>query len=416
MIKPDDALVKLKEIIKNFSNFCELSGNVSESDTRAKVIDAILKDVCGWPETAIRREEHTDSGFMDYCLSVHEKENIIIEAKREGKYFEIPQTKARRLKISGTLLTDKNIKTAINQVRQYCDDRAIRYAIVTNGYTWIIFRAIRDDIPWRDGQVIIFPTLDNICLHFTEFWNILSCEAITQGSLNKHFSSSEESNRKLLRAIDLLRNPNRPLDRNRLSNYLDPLIKMLFEDISWDIDILEYCYIYSHNLRTNNANFEFVLEDSVPLQLKSEGAVDISATRYDSGGFSKSLDKKVESKKGEIFLLLGGIGSGKTTFLKRYQNSHGKKLLENSIWFHLDFIAAPIAVESMETFIWRLILDQIHQRYGDKDFETRQNIKGAFSDKIKTLKETVLKGFTKELAFALLKGGKSALMALKMLL
>jgi len=244
MIKPDDALLKLKEIIKDFSNFCELSGNVSEADTRAKVIDAILKDVCGWPETAIRREEHTDSGFMDYCLSVHEKENIIVEAKKEGKYFEIPLTKARRLKISGSLLTDKNIKDAISQVRQYCDDHAARYAIVCNGYTWIIFRAIRDDIPWRDGQAIIFPSLQNICDNFTEFWNILSFDAISQGALNKHFSSSEESDRKLLRAIDVLRNPNRPLDRNGLSIYLDPLIKMLFEDISWDTDILEYCYIY----------------------------------------------------------------------------------------------------------------------------------------------------------------------------
>lgn len=47
---PDDSLEKLKGITAEFSAFCEAHGAVTEADTRAKVSDRILTEVCGWPE------------------------------------------------------------------------------------------------------------------------------------------------------------------------------------------------------------------------------------------------------------------------------------------------------------------------------------------------------------------------------
>ena len=69
-ITPDRAYENLISITKEFEEFCSLKGSVSEADTRAKVIDAILKNVCGWPEKQICRETHTGNGYLDYLLSV----------------------------------------------------------------------------------------------------------------------------------------------------------------------------------------------------------------------------------------------------------------------------------------------------------------------------------------------------------
>jgi predicted type IV restriction endonuclease len=156
--EPDMALDALRSIIEEFRTFIAGRGSVSESDTRAKLIDRILVQVCGWPENAIAREEHVKSGYIDYSLSVRTRRYIAVEAKKEGVAFAFPETNARTLKLNGSLVTNKLIKDALEQVRGYCDDAGIRYAVATNGYAWIIFRAIREDMAWREGNARIFPS------------------------------------------------------------------------------------------------------------------------------------------------------------------------------------------------------------------------------------------------------------------
>ena len=53
MTEPDIALQVLSRTIKDFEEFVRAKGAVSESDTRVKLIDRILVQVCGWPEAAI---------------------------------------------------------------------------------------------------------------------------------------------------------------------------------------------------------------------------------------------------------------------------------------------------------------------------------------------------------------------------
>src|SRR6266511_617207 len=103
MTTVDEALETLKALAIEFADFCAQHGNVSEADTRAKLIDAILKDVCGWPETAISREDHVDRGYTDYILSAPARRAVVVEAKREGLPFTMPVGPAKSLKLSGAL-------------------------------------------------------------------------------------------------------------------------------------------------------------------------------------------------------------------------------------------------------------------------------------------------------------------------
>jgi hypothetical protein len=65
MSNADQALESLRQIRSEFTDFCKLHGAVSETDTRCKIIDRILKEVCFWPEGTITREDHVSSGYID---------------------------------------------------------------------------------------------------------------------------------------------------------------------------------------------------------------------------------------------------------------------------------------------------------------------------------------------------------------
>ena len=240
MAHPDAGINALRELSAEFAAFRVARGRVSETDTRAKVIDRILKEVLQWPEDALSREDHVHSGFVDYTLRAQNRQYVAVEAKREGIAFALPTTLAphRHLKLDGALITDSAIKDAVDQARRYCDDQGIRYAIATNGYCWIVFRAIREDLPWRKGLARVFPSHEYIEENFTSFWNLLSYDAISLGALDAEFGAPNRQPRRLHRVTERLFNADLPLQRNRLHAQLHSLITRIFENIA-DQDQIE---------------------------------------------------------------------------------------------------------------------------------------------------------------------------------
>lgn len=396
MQNPDDSLDALRRIRSEFRDFCALNGAVTEADTRAKVIDRVLKEVLCWPESHITRENHVGKGYFDYSLRVQNTPFICVEAKREGLPFTLPAGKiARVLKLNGTILTIPAIQEAICQVRGYCDDAGIRYAVATNGYTWIIFRAIRDGSSWRKGNAIVFSSLTNIEENFTAFWNLLSFSAVSCGTLDTEFGVPHRVPRQMHRVINNLFNADLPLQRNRLYLQLQPLIKAIFDDIAeqHQLEILQSCYVHTESLRIVATDLNCVITDAVPAFLAKEGALQIDQGEKDSGQFGTAMLHALRSNKGQLILLLGGIGAGKTTFLRRYQKDVGKDALDNhAFWFHVDFLAAPIDSNQLENFIWRSLQAQIRSRYAELQLEKRHNLELAFVDKIAAIKETILSG------------------------
>jgi hypothetical protein len=111
MNSPDKALEALKEVVEEFNAFCKTRGGASETDTRAKVIDRILKEVLNWPEPQISREDRAGNGFTDYILRLHDQPYVALEAKKEGVAFTIPHKMTeRRYSLSGALMSDMKIK------------------------------------------------------------------------------------------------------------------------------------------------------------------------------------------------------------------------------------------------------------------------------------------------------------------
>jgi len=395
----DEGLVHLKNIRSEFAEFCKKHGKITEADTRAQVIDRVLTAVLRWPSGDIVREkfipDQEDRGYIDYALKLLRGCYIAVEAKREGIAFELPITTKKSASLTGSIMTNPDIKEAVEQVRSYCDDQGIRYSVATNGYAWIVFRAIREEGGWRRGHAVVFPSLDSIIERFTEFWNLLSYPAILAGSLDTEFGSQLRVERSLHRATDNLFNADLPLERNRLSSQLDLVITKFFDDITdhTQLDVMQTCYIHYKNLYFTSRELNFVIRDAVPEFLKNEKTDDIQQGKHDSGKFGIILSGAVDSDRGQLCLLLGGIGAGKTTFLKRYQMTVGKAILDTkTLWFHVDFRKPPLDPNEMEEFVWRKILEQLRTRYDSPKIEVRKLIKKAYAVEIEALAETALRG------------------------
>lgn len=397
-LDPDCSFKTLKDLHTEFHDFCDKKGLVSETDTRVKLIDRILHDVLFWPEKYISREDHAkgeNNGFTDYQLTVNNRPYVTAEAKREGISFELPKSHGRKhLKVSTLIGGDNESSKAIKQVRQYCDDLGIRYSIATNGYTWIIFRALREDMPWREGYARIFYSMEDIIDNFAEFWNLLSYEALNSGSLDKEFSSIPVITRKQVRIIDKLYNANLPLERNRLHAQLDKFIEALFKDIADQeyLKILESCYVYSRSLQFTLKSLDVIIKDTIPKFLKNEGTIEVRPRKTNSGIFQDKISKSIESKVGELYLLLGGIGSGKTTFIKRYFRLCENEMLKaKATWFYVSLLGPPANAKEIENFIYNQILVQLRENYSDIIKENRKTVKKAFKQELTLLYETTFK-------------------------
>lgn len=391
---PDEALDILGNIYDEFKEFCSKRGQVTEADTRAQIIDRILKEVLQWPNSVIGREDPVHKGFIDYVLSLPSGRSVlVVEAKKEGVSFEMPISKGTiRYKLNGSARTNEELYNAINQAHYYAVEKGIRYAVVTNGYAWLVFRALRDDMPWRDGHAIAFTSAGNIKNNFTEFWNILSWEAITSGNYETNFLSVQPVKRNMFRVIDRLHNPDQLLSRNRLHIQLHPIVNRIFGDITdYDqVEILERCYIHTTTLRIVDRTLEFVIQDSIPHFATLEGTIDTTAGPTDGGKFGNEIEKVVSETDGSVFMLLGGVGSGKSTFLKRYFQFVGKKFIDSvGHWYYVGFLRPPVQSQ-LEDYVYEIILKQIRERYSRENLESRELILEAFNEEVERIHKTIL--------------------------
>lgn len=109
-----DALIEWAE-----SNYLDEKRN--EAATRLHLVDDLVQEVLGWPKAWISPEEPAGTGRIDYALG-HSAVQLILEAKREGIYFELPAgTKTGTHSIQS--LTDgtsgKPLKSAMAQAADY---------------------------------------------------------------------------------------------------------------------------------------------------------------------------------------------------------------------------------------------------------------------------------------------------------
>ncbi len=144
----------------------------NEATTRFHLIDRLLTKCLGWDHDDITAEDSYNGEYSDYTLRLV-RPIAVLEAKKQGNYFELPiGTKNRIVSIKSLIKDNKNLSPIFDQVAGYCQKRGIPIAMFSNGWQVIAFVGNRNDsVAPLEGMALVFESLDQMLNNFLEVWN-----------------------------------------------------------------------------------------------------------------------------------------------------------------------------------------------------------------------------------------------------
>jgi hypothetical protein len=336
------------------------SKDLNEANTRHQLIDPLLHDVLGWPRSRVRCEEYISPGFADYVLVRPDDTAILfIEAKREGRYFELPNSLLTDSLFSyvkvKTLLTDESTSAAITQVREYCLNTGCEFAAITNGHQWIFFKTFQTGQDWREIRALVICKIEYFSRYFVEAHNNFSYNSIVeQASLRRLFLDGSIANRELFYPKDRIAAYDAPVDANGYASSLRPITDRYFGPIDVrDTRFMENCYVSDREYDLAFTNARRRIEDALTPFLEQFNVREFRSSEG-GGSFGNRIAKNViGSRPADVVVLFGGKGVGKSTFLRRLLFHRAPHVIEkNGVVAMIDLLHVPPDAQQIQEAIW----------------------------------------------------------------
>jgi len=380
------------------------SKDLSEADTRVKLIDRLLKETLGWPESgfSIRREEHIHKGYIDYTL--HAGDNfLLLEAKKEGLSFSLPAgtSPSTRQTVKNTLSKQPDLQEMYDQVTRYAHERSVKYCALSNGPQWMIFPGVRtDNIHLRHSRVIIFHSLEQIRENFVDFWNLFSFDSVKDGSLDERLGPTLHAVQKSY----LFNREGKQLisyNRNDLTPVLEEILPRYFGDLYGDpaqTDMLKECFVEQDSLVDILRQTTFGRADEAPSEtLRSLGQMRYFYSLPDVGKRLQALMKSfLGDERNKYFqVLVGRVGIGKTTFLRHFFDVVMVDLRSDHFVLYMDYQNTSDSTDLEEFFeeaMWSMLMS--HKRFDA--LTSRHTLLEIYGDEIAVLDRGPLSRLKKE--------------------
>jgi len=360
--KPDDKLDQLAAIQEYVKN-----RDINEAETRHKIIDFVLHDFLAWPKNRVAVEEYISPGFADYVLKKTNGDDLLfIEAKRAGVFFNLPlphsATETSCFIGINKLLSDPNIKSALTQVRTYCFDTGCEYACITNGVEWVFFKTFEKGKRWENMQAFVIRSLDFFQLEYTKAKNSFSFIAVTEhSSLPVLLSSVLPKDRSVYYPKERIASYAHTITANRLATKLRPIANRYFGVIKdSDTEFMERCYVSQREYQGTSDGMRSLIQDSLSPYFSEYGVQQLEDTGK-GGRLGGRLTKNLKAgRKGEVLVLFGGKGAGKSTFIKRLLHHNAPRWLrEYAAIAIIDLLKVPEDVTVIRPSIWEGLTIQL---------------------------------------------------------
>ena len=364
MITCDESKSRFEDYKKDYESL--KSQDISESDTRSKLIDRMLINVLGWDEKDIIREGHVDNGYYDYKVSIAGL-TFIIEAKRQFVEFTLPNDTRRKCNLN-TIYSEK--KSVVDQIRDYLSDCGCDIGIITNGKQYIIAKFINTNgISWKQNKCILYRNFQEIEENFVEFWNTLSKESIIQNKGIKQLYDVEESFYKTI--LSSISEKDKEIVRNDLSAKIAPLIDKALGDIysvnedEDDSEFIKECYVENKEVIKNKRELLGLFSDNPPdLQEVSKARNIDSIGKQIGGEIGNYPAEKATSPTPKPIIIIGSRGAGKTTFLKFLLNKNSSEI--SSLNTPYLFVNMMKYYAGNDTIDFNIIYDDLLQQFDEK--------------------------------------------------
>jgi hypothetical protein len=309
--------------------------NTSEAQTRFDVIDRLVREILQWKHGQISVEEYSageKQEYIDYLLRSGDNK-IIIEAKKIGASFPTP-TKKKKLKLTGSILSEGEIGKAITQAEKYAKTKEANLVAVTNGTCWCFYPF--DPTVDKDYiyAYLLFPFND--VKDAETLFDIFAIQNVENDSLSKlTYENPDMIVRSLVRSTV---NADARIERNIIADYISPALDYAFhgESLIGDKSKLEYCFVRT-DARTKYDNTLKIFLSDKKSDLISPARRLKKQTHEDE--LQSSLKFFDTSKNVPVTLLIGSVGSGKSTYLSHFELIQAQSLLEEKkcFWVTIDF-------------------------------------------------------------------------------
>ena len=393
----DDALRALREHAPELVRW--QNSDLTESDTRSKIIDTLLLQVLGWDESSVTREARTENGtYRDYVVQ-NERTAFVLEAKRGGHYFEMPVISSREAAREGVLAQSRELKAALDQVVSYCRVQGHAVGAVSNGLQ------IAVTLPFHDGtgshDTVLFNGIGDIERHFIEFWNLFSPQGQSLDTLRGRLRAPRSirvapEGAKVLRD-QLVMHADDPINRNPITGEIDPILRHYFEDIvSPDKrTILQKGYVESARQAQYGRQVDELLSGSVPRTRVSIERVE--TTRRTAPKLDSKLGELVGEvdegrPEGAVTLVVGGVGAGKTTFLRRYfEFLESDELRTRVIPVFVDFLDVAEDATEIGHSVDLVIQKELREKHSEFDLDAWDTLLQIYRAEVAQLRNGLLK-------------------------
>lgn len=343
--------------------------DVNEADTRFRIIDTLLTDALQWPVSAVQNELHTESGYMDYCVGSAGAQ-FVLEAKKVGVHFELPNSATSAVMSIPALISGsaagKNLQKALEQASRYAQERGVPIACAFNGHQLVVFFASRTDgLPPLKGRALVFASSRALLDDLLILWNNLAPDGVANRVLHQTLQSSVPF-------------PPEPLSfrlndypgsqrRNDLQTGLQILSDLFLGDLE-DLEglqeeFLRECYASSGALSQYAEVSKQILSTRYELlsEVGNASVQEASGRRGITAGFTSDVMQAALSNRPVI--LLGDVGSGKSTFIERLIHVDAKEVLGESINLYVDF-GASSTLKSLSEHVLDACGSQLREKYG----------------------------------------------------
>ncbi|WP_404356229.1 type I restriction endonuclease [Methylotuvimicrobium sp. KM1] len=194
-----------------------------------------------------------------------------------------------------------------------------------------------------------------------------------------------------IRPLSLIGGPSRQsesIQSNTFASDLAPLLRRYFDpDVTaTSQEIIERAYCSSTEVTQYNATLESLLKDRVPKQSDITKITTSKKHASELDGALKGAYCERRNNPDPFILLLGGVGSGKTTFVQRYFNHLiEKEIRDNIIYVVVNFNNASDSLDDVEKWVCQEIIDRLVDVYGE-EFLSSENLDRYFAPDIRLLK------------------------------
>ena len=309
--------------------------NLTEADSRAQIIDPLLRDL-NWPDEQTKREPYAGwadhKGFIDYLLMVRNKPLMVVEAKKVGRQFDIPALLAKQKQTTYEKLfatASSDLREALQQCVRYATHCGATFSCATNGADFVFFKSHHGSRPLPQAKCILFVGWDDVLQRLDEFMDLFDRPAFEHGRAERLLVGKEmEAPSHARRLVQTLPPPPDPsLESAEYSKLLELILRNYIVDVRDEATFLA-CYIDVDVNRTTNSMLDAILANQ-------ENHV---SAKVPPDRFATALTAQLslpEAPVGKTVLLHGAIGVGKSSFVRTL---YARNSAKESLWVVVDLI------------------------------------------------------------------------------